>query len=184
MTERYWIDNLIVTEILTQWLSGKSILLASRRFLDLNCRVLLGFNFPLSFLISLSQTEPLNHSLNISQLTIQYGYQGDPRAGLSSCGLHWKLSPCPSLCMLTAGYNQIPNINDTSGTQPISSKAMAIHQLWRQFQNCSVTSCDKSRGKTHLVMISLFLSHLPRPVGSVEMAGPPDQNVQAGYMMS
>ena len=41
-----------------------------------------------------------------------------------------------------------------------------------------------STEKAHLVMVSLFRSHLPSPVGSMEMAGPPDQNVQAGYMMS
>lgn len=41
-----------------------------------------------------------------------------------------------------------------------------------------------SSQEAHLAMVSLFRSHLPSPVGSIEMAGPPDQNVQAGYMMS
>ena len=41
-----------------------------------------------------------------------------------------------------------------------------------------------STEKAHLVMVSLFRSHLPSPVGSMEMAGPPDQNVQAGYIRS
>ena len=32
--------------------------------------------------------------------------------------------------------------------------------------------------------LSLFKSHLPTPLGSVAMAGPPDQKLHAGYMMS
>lgn len=34
------------------------------------------------------------------------------------------------------------------------------------------------------VMANLCLSHLPMPVGYKEIAGPPSQKLQAGYIMS
>lgn len=37
---------------------------------------------------------------------------------------------------------------------------------------------------THSLKDCLFRSQRPRPVGSTATAGPPDQNVQAGYIIS
>ncbi len=42
----------------------------------------------------------------------------------------------------------------------------------------------KCHWEEYLRMVSLFISQRPSPVGSMVMAGPPAQNVQAGYIMS
>lgn len=50
--------------------------------------------------------------------------------------------------------------------------------------NTTLAIYYRVRNYIYLEIISLFISHRPSPVGSVAIAGPPIQNVQAGYIMS